>query len=162
MDPRAGDGEAFLARVEAVVSPVLEEQGLELVDLQWRREARRWVLRFFVDKPGGAGIVDCQRLSHEAADVLDVSGLIAESYDLEVSSPGLDRELRTNREFAWVIGKDVRCWLREPVAGRLELAGRLEAAGPDRLAIAAPDGQTAEVPRALVTKARLDPPFRRK
>ena len=162
MDPRALDAEAFLARIEAVVSPVLEEQGLQLVDLQWRREARRWVLRLFVDKPGGAGIADCQRLSHEAGDVLDVSGLIAESYDLEVSSPGLDRELRTNREFAWAIGKDVRCWVREPVEGRVEFAGRLEAAGPDRLAIAAPDGQTAEVPRALVTKARLDPPFRRR
>lgn len=162
MDPRAGDGEAFLAKVEAVVFPVLEAHGLRLVDLQWRREGRRYVLRFFVDKPGGAGIIDCQRLSHEAGDVLDVSGLIPESYDLEVSSPGLDRELRTDREFAWALGKDVRCWVREPVDGRLEFAGRLEAAGSERLAIAAPDGQTALVPRALLTKARLDPPFRRK
>src|SRR3972149_3629078 len=109
---------------------------------------------------GGAGIVDCQRLSHEAGDVLDVSGLIPESYDLEVSSPGLDRELRTDREFAWAWGKDVRCWLREPVDGRLEFAGRLEAAGPERLAIAARDGQTAEGPPALLPKARLDPAFR--
>jgi ribosome maturation factor RimP len=162
MDPRAGEGEAFLAKIEAVVSPVLEAQALRLVDIQWRREGRRWVLRFFVDKPGGAGIVDCQRLSHEAGDVLDVSGLIPLGYDLEVSSPGLDRELRTDREFAWALGKDVRCWVREPVDGRLEFAGRLEAAGPERLAIAAPDGQTAEVPRALLTKARLDPSFRRK
>ncbi len=105
-----------------------------------------------MDKPGGAGIVDCQRLSHEAGDVLDVSGLIPESYDLEVSSPGLDRELRTDREFAWAVGRDVRCWMREPVDGRLEFAGRLEGAGPERLAIAAQDGQTAEVPRALLTK----------
>ena len=162
MDPRMVDGEAFLARVEAVVDPVLEAHGLQLVDLQWRREARRWALRFFVDKPGGAGILDCQRLSHEAADVLDVSGLITESYDLEVSSPGLDRELKSDREFAWAIGKDVRCWVREAVDGRLEFAGRLEAAAPDHLAIAGPEGRTAEVPRALVTKARLDPPFRRK
>jgi ribosome maturation factor RimP len=162
MDPRAGDGEAFLAKVEAVAFPVLEAHELRLVDLQWRREGRRRVLRFFVDKPGGAGILDCQRVSHEVGDVLDVSGLIPESYDLEVSTPGLDRELRSDREFAWALGKDVRCWVREPVDGRLEFAGRLEAAGPERLAIAAPDGQTAEVPRALLTKARLDPVFRRK
>jgi ribosome maturation factor RimP len=162
MEARAGDGEAFLAKVEAVLSPVLEAHGLGLVDLQWRREGRRRVLRLFVDKPGGAGIVDCQRLSHESGDVLDVSGLIEESYDLEVSSPGLDRELRTDREFAWAVGKDVRCWVREPVEGRLEFSGRLEGAGPESLAIAAPDGRTAEVPRALLTKARLDPPFRRK
>lgn len=161
MDPWVSDGEAFLGRLEAVAYPVLEAHGLQLVDAQWRREGRRRVLRFFVDKPGGAGIADCQRFSHEVGDVLDVSGLIAESYDLEVSSPGLDRELRTDREFAWAVGKDVRCWVREPVDGRLEFAGRLEAAGRERLAIAGVDGQTAEVPRALVTKARLDPPFRR-
>src|SRR5262250_681028 len=150
----AGDSEALLAKVEAVLSPVLEAHG--------RREGRRWALRFFVDKPGGAGIADCQRFSHEAGDVLDVSGLLTESYDLEVSSPGLDRELRKDREFAWAVGKDVRCWVREAVGGRLEFAGRLEAAAPDHLAIAGPEGRTAEVPRALVTKARLDPPFRRK
>ena len=156
------DADDRLSEIERTVSAVIASHELSLVDAEFRREGRRWVLRLFVDKPGGVGIGDCQRLSHEAADVLDVSGLISESYDLEVSSPGLDRELRTNREFAWAVGKDVRCWVREPVEGRVEFAGRLEAAGPERLAIAAPDGQTAEVPRALVTKARLDPPFRRK
>src|SRR4029077_14095667 len=100
----------LLAKVEAVLSQVLEAHGLELVDAQWRREGRRWALRFFVDKVGGAGIADCQRFSHEAGDVLDVSGLLTESYDLEVSSPGLDRELRKDREFVWAVGKDVRCW----------------------------------------------------
>jgi len=158
----AGDSEALLAKVEAVLSPVLEAHGLELVDAQWRREGRRWALRFFVDKPGRAGIADCQRFSHEAGDVLDVSGLLTESYDLEVSSPGLDRELRKDREFVWAVGKDVRCWVREPVAGRLEFAGRLESASTERLVIQAPDGGREEVPRALLTKARLDPPFRRK
>src|SRR5947208_13805503 len=129
----AGDGEALLAKVEAVLSQVLEAHGLELVDAQWRREGRRWALRFFVDKPGGAGIADCQRFSHEAGDVLDVSGLLTESYDLEVSSPGLDRELRKDREFVWAVGKDVRCWVSEPVAGRHEFGRRLEPATMGRL-----------------------------
>ena len=153
---------AWLSRVEAAVAPVLASRGLSLVDAQWHREGRRWVLRFFVDKPGGVSIGDCQAVSREAGDVLDVTGLIEPAYDLEFSSPGLDRELRSDREYAWAVGKDVRCWVREPVDGRLEFAGRLEGAGPERLAIAAPDGGTAEVPRALLTKARLDPPFRRK
>jgi len=161
MDLAAVDTEAFLAKVEAVVSPILGAHGLELVDAQWRREGRRPVLRFFVDKPGGAGIHECQRFSHEAGDVLDVSGLLTESYDLEVSSPGLDRELKKDREFAWAVGKDVRCWVREPVEGRSEFAGRLEAVSTERLVIRAADGRQDEVPRALVTKARLDPPFRR-
>jgi ribosome maturation factor RimP len=151
------DPEARLARVESALSPVLASHGLSLVDSEYHREGRRWVLRLFVDKPGGASIADCQRLSHEAGDVLDVSGLIEESYDLEVSSPGLDRELRKDREFAWAMGKDVRCWLREPVDGVRELAGVLAAATPAELTLVDPDGREHAVPRGLLARARLIP-----
>jgi len=146
-----------LSRVEAALSPVLVSHGLSLVDLEFHREGRRWVLRLFVDKTGGVSIADCQRLSHEAGDVLDVAGLIEESYDLEVSSPGLDRELRKDREFAWATGKDVRCWLREPLDGRTELSGVLVDAGPEELTLRESDGATRAVARRLVTRARLVP-----
>ena len=121
--------EGWLGRVEAVVSPVLASHGLSLVDVEWHREGRRWVLRLFLDKPGGVTVGDCQAVSREAGDVLDVSGLIEPAYDLEVSSPGLDRELKKDREFAWATGKEVRCWVREPVDGRTEFSGRLAAMG---------------------------------
>lgn len=150
------EGQAWLGRVEAVVAPVLGSHGLALVDLEWRREGRRSVLRFFVDKPGGVAITDCQRFSHEVGDLLDVSGLVEGAYDLEVSSPGLDRELRKDREFAWALGRDIRCWLREPLDGRTEFSGRLAAFSPERVTIARPDGGTREVPRSLVSKARLE------
>ncbi len=107
----------WLDQIEAVVEPVLASRGMSLVDSEWRREGRRWVLRLFVDKPGGVGIADCQAFSREAGDVLDVSGLIEPSYDLEVSSPGLDRVLKKDRELAWAIGRDVHCWVGE-AAGR--------------------------------------------
>src|SRR4029450_6912550 len=97
---------------------------MSLVDSEWQREGRRWVLRLFVDKPGGVGIADCQAFSREAGDVLDVSGLIEPSYDLEVSSPGLDRVLKKDRELRWAVGRDVDCWGSEPVDGRLEVSGR--------------------------------------
>ena len=150
-------GEAWLGKVEAVVSPVLASYGLSLVDAQWQREGRRWVLRFFVDKPGGVTIADCQAVSREAGDVLDVSGLIEPAYDLEFSSPGLDRQLRKDREFAWAVGKHVRCWVREPLDGHMEFAGRLLSASPTTLTLQTRGGQTQEVPRTLVTTARLDP-----
>jgi ribosome maturation factor RimP len=150
-------GQDWLGRVEAVVAPVLASHGLSLVDAEWHREGRRWVLRFFVDKPGGVSIGDCQAVSREAGDVLDVSGLIEPAYDLEFSSPGLDRELRKEREYAWAVGKDVRCWVREPVKGRTEFSGRLLAVSSATLTFEGPDGQIQEVPRALVTKARLLP-----
>ncbi len=152
-------GEAWLSRVEAAVAPVLASRGVSLVDAQWRREGRRWVLRFFVDKPGGVSIGDCQAVSREAGDVLDVTGLIEPAYDLEFSSPGLDRELRSEREYAWAVGRDVRCWVREPVEGRTEFSGRLLAVSTAALTLEGPEGRTQDVPRPLVTKARLVPAF---
>jgi ribosome maturation factor RimP len=108
-------------------------------------------LRVFVDKPGGVGIEDCRRASREMGDVLDAAGLIEEAYDLEVSSPGLDRQLRKDRELRWALGKRVRCWL----AGGEEHQGRL--VDVDEAQLVLDDaGRRVELPRARVTKARLD------
>jgi len=83
--------------------------------------------------------------------VLDAAAIIDASYDLEVSSPGLERVLRKEREFRWAIGKRVRCWL----AGGRELRGRLVAVEPDQLVLE-DDGDRVDLPRAGVTKARLE------
>src|SRR6266849_6519417 len=136
--------------IEGVVQPVLRDHGLMLVDLEWRPRRPRGVLRLFVDKPGGVGIDDCQRVSREVGDVLDASAIIEASYDLEVSSPGLDRLLRKERELCWAVGKRVSCWL----AGGREVRGRLVAVQPDQLVLEH-DGERVELPRAGVTKARL-------
>src|SRR5262245_40893061 len=139
------------SRIEEIIQPVLDDHGLTLVDLEWRPHRPRGVLRVFVDKPAGVRIADCERVSREIGDVLDVSGLIGEAYDLEVSSPGLDRQLRTDREYRWAIGKAVRCWL----AGGVEVRGRLTDVAGERLTLAQGDA-SVEVPRAQITKARLD------
>jgi ribosome maturation factor RimP len=151
------ESEEEIGRIETLLEPVLAAHGLRLVDAEWRRHGRRGLLRVFVDKPGGVTIEDCRRFSGEAGDLLDVSGLIGESYDLEVSSPGLDRELRKDREFSWAVGKEMRCWLREPVEGRMEFMGRLVAAAPEALTVAISETETRVIPRRLVTRARLEP-----
>jgi ribosome maturation factor RimP len=138
-------------RIEEVVQPVLRDHGLTLVDLEWRAHRPRGVLRLYVDKPGGVGIDDCQRASREVGDVLDAAALVEEGYDLEVSSPGLDRQLRKDREFRWAVGKRVRCWL----AGGEEHGGRLVDVDETRLVLER-DGERVELPRARVTKARLE------
>src|SRR2546426_8010780 len=97
--------------IEGVVQPVLRDHGLTLVDLEWRPRRPRGALRLYVDKPGGGGIDDCQRVSREGGDVLDASALIEEAYDLEGSSPGVDRQPRTDRGFRWAVGKRGGCWL---------------------------------------------------
>lgn len=149
----------WLDRIESIVSPLLTEQGLSLVDLAWRPHGRRWMLRFSVDKPGGVGIGDCERFSQEAGDLLDASGLISEGYDLEVSSPGLTRELRTEREWRWAQGKSIRCWLAEAQGGRTELTGRLAEVTDSHVRLLEDDGRVTELPRRSVTKARLELEF---
>jgi ribosome maturation factor RimP len=152
----AGTGLAGLAEaIEAVVLPVVQAHGLVLVDVDVRGGSRRSMVRLFVDKAGGVTIDDCQRLSEEVGDLIDVSNLVPGSYDLEVSSPGLDRELRKEREFRWATGRVVRVWTREPVDGRRELLGRLVAVDEEALTLAEVSGPR-RLPRALVTKARLE------
>ena len=140
-----------LVRVEDVIVPVIRHRGLTLVDLEWRGDRRRGILRLFVDKTGGVGIGDCEQLSREIGDLLDAEAVIDQAYDLEVSSPGLDRQLRKDREFQWALGKPVRCWL----AGGQEHSGRLMEVAPERLVLDH-DGERVELPRDVVTKARLD------
>jgi ribosome maturation factor RimP len=137
--------------IEEAVAPVVDGHGLELVDLEWRGLRPRGVLRLYVDKAGGVGIGECERLSRELGDVLDAAAVIEGGYDLEVSSPGLDRQLKKEREYRWAVGKQVRCWL----AGGAEVRGRLTEVTPERLVLDR-DGERTEVGRAAVTKARLE------
>jgi ribosome maturation factor RimP len=138
--------------IEGVVQPVLRDHGLTLVDMEWRPRRPRGVLRLFVDKAGGVGIDDCQRVSRELGDVLDASALIDTAYDLEVSSPGLDRQLRTDREFRWATGKRVSCWL----AGGQEVRGRLLGIDGGFVVIEQDNGEQVKLDKATMTKARLD------
>ena len=137
--------------IEEAVAPVVADHGLQLVDVEWREIRPRGLLRLYVDKPGGVGIGDCERLSREIGDVLDAAAVIEGGYDLEVSSPGLDRQLRKEREYRWAVGRHVRCWL----AGGAEVRGRLTAVTVDRLVLDR-EGERVELGRAEVTKARLE------
>jgi ribosome maturation factor RimP len=140
-----------MALIEEAVAPVVGGHGLELVDLEWRGLRPRGVLRLYVDKAGGIGIAECERLSRELGDVLDAAAVIEGGYDLEVSSPGLDRQLKKEREYRWAVGKQIRCWF----AGGSETGGRLTEVTSERLVLDR-NGERIEVARATVTKARLE------
>ena len=143
--------------VETVVLPAVRAHGLVLVDLDVRGNGRRTAVRVYVDKPGGVGIDDCQALSRELGDLIDVSSLVPGSYDLEVSSPGLDRPLRKDRELRWATGRLVRVWTREPVDGLREIVGRLVLVDEEALFVAtAASDAPLRVPRSLLAKARLE------
>lgn len=94
-------------QVAKLVGPVLEELDYELVEVQYRRESHGQVLRIIIFNEAGIGIDDCSRVSREVSHLLDVEDLIEDAYNLEVSSPGLDRPLETERDFARYKGAKV-------------------------------------------------------
>ena len=100
-------GEQYEARVEAWITPVLEQHQFELVDVEYVREVGVWYLRCYIDKEGGITVDDCEVISRLLGEWLDKEDFIEDSYILEVSSPGLGRPLKKEKDFARSIGKDV-------------------------------------------------------
>lgn len=141
--------------IEAMVETLLNSEGLELVDLEFRKEARGWVLRIFMDKPGGVTLDDCSEISREIGDQIDVNELIPHSYTLEVSSPGLDRPLKKEKDFLGSFGKLIQLSTSVSWEGQTFFKGILldfQASGSLRLA---ETKKTWEIPVGLISKARL-------
>lgn len=114
------------AEVEKIVEELLENTALELVAVDYVKE-RDWYLRVFIDKEGGVDLDDCQDLSRKLEELLDAQDIIKTSYILEVSSPGLDRELKKPRDFQREMGKDVDVSLFAPLDGKKVVTGPLSA-----------------------------------
>lgn len=114
------------AEIEKIVEELLENTALELVAVDYVKE-RDWYLRVFIDKEGGVDLDDCQDLSRKLEELLDAQDLIKTSYILEVSSPGLDRELKKPRDFQREMGKDIDVSLFAPLDGKKVVTGPLSA-----------------------------------
>ncbi len=95
-------------QIEALVGPILVDLGFELVDIVYQREERGWVLRFLLDKDGGINLDECAAASREISSILDVEEIIATEYNLEVSSPGIERPLKKAKDFARFAGQAVK------------------------------------------------------
>ena len=112
--------------IEALVTPLIEQEGGELVDLQWRKEGPQWVLRLFLDKPNGITLDDCAYFSDRVSATLDEGDKISRSYVLEVSSPGLDRVIKKDKDFERFAGKPVKLRLKLPENGQRRFSGILQ------------------------------------
>lgn len=112
--------------VEKLVEELLADTNMELVAVEYVRE-KDWYLRVFIDKEGGIDLDDCQEVSGRLEEVLDAKDLIKSSYILEVSSPGLDRELKTPRDFQREMGKEIDVSLFAPMEGQKVITGELKA-----------------------------------
>ena len=161
MESTSVRGVVDLSRVHAAIEPVLVAHGVVLDDLQWTNDRAGWVLRVVIERVGatevggGVTLADCADVSRDVSTVLDVEDLIAQRYNLEVSSPGLDRPLRRADDFARFVGKLARVKLERPAPdGQRLLRGTLDTAPQGRVAVVV-DGKRIEVDHGDVAEANL-------
>jgi len=146
--------EKLIEKVKAIIEPVLLEEGLELYDIEWHPAGRHSCLRIFIDKEGGVTIDDCKRVSSQIGDLLDVEDLIHTSYLLEVSSPGLTRELKKPLHFKKSIGKLAKIVLKEPLEGRQILKGKIIEADEEGLVLE--EEKSLRISYNMVSGAKLE------
>jgi len=144
----------------ALVEPVIESEGLELVELECLRMKTRWLVRIFIDREqGGATLDDCTAISHQVGDLLNVHDLPPGPYTLEVSSPGLDRPLTRDKDFEKYRGSKVRIRTREAIDGSRNFLGTLaEVAEQDgrKTVTVDVDGKSVRINRDNIQKANLE------
>jgi len=145
---------SIAGQVGSLVEPILEEMGYELVDVEYVSSFGRWILRLFVDKEGGVTIGDCARISEELGDLIDVKEIIRHEYNLEVSSPGLDRPLKKEKDLSRALGKRVKIRMTIPLEGRRNFTGVLLRHGDGILHLEV-DGQEVALSWPDVAKANL-------
>ncbi|WP_346354288.1 ribosome maturation factor RimP [Azotosporobacter soli] len=141
------------ALVEGFVLEIIRDTALELVDVEYVKE-RDWYLRIFLDKEGGLEIEDCQAVSSALEDKLDAADPITDSYYLEVSSPGLDRALKKERDFVRHAGSMVEMNTFAPIEGRKQWIGKLHGLEAGNIVLDV-DGETIRIPREKVSLIRL-------
>ena len=147
--------EDFEQRTEELLIPILEKYEFELVDVEYVKEAGTWYLRAYIAKPGGIAINDCEVVSRELSDLLDQKDIIDDSYILEVSSPGLGRPLKKERDFARSIGAEVEIRTYRMVEGRKEFTGVLEEYDSESVTVSYEDGTKQNFDRKEIALIRL-------
>jgi ribosome maturation factor RimP len=155
-----------LERIRAIAERVAASRGLEVWDVQSRRETVGHVVRVFIDRAGPAArpedsvsIEDCEQVNREMGAILDVEDPLPFAYTLEVSSPGLDRPLRTPGDYGRFAGRLAKIVMAEPVDNQKALEGRLRGLEGDEVLLDAPNGRLYRLPLRLITRGRLEVEF---
>ena len=147
--------EEYEQRAEQLLMPVIQENGFELVDVEYVKEAGTRYLRAYIDKEGGIAIDDCETISRSLSDWLDKEDMIQDSYIMEVSSPGLGRPLKKEKDFARSIGKEVEVKLYKPLEKSKEYAGVLKAYDKESVTLQMEDGADMVFERPQIAQIRL-------
>ena len=147
--------EQYEQQTEALLLPIVEKNGFELVDVEYVKEAGNWYLRAYIDKPGGITVDDCEVVSRAFSDVLDEKDYIEDTYIFEVSSPGLGRPLKKEKDFKRSLGEEVEIRTYRPINRQKEFVGLLKEYDMDTVTIEYEDGETQVFQRSDVALIRL-------
>ena len=148
----------LIESIQELTEPIIVSQGLELVDIEFTSESRGWVLRFYVDKEGGVTINHCSRLSEQLGDLIEVKDIIPHRYTLEVSSPGLNRVLKKEKDFLNHLGETVKVKTSQPIDQRRHFQGKLLGCREGKIIVSI-DDQALLIPLAHVIKANISYQF---
>ena len=148
------DSQAIVSELKDTIGGYLKDQGLELVDFIYRYQGRDLFLRVLVDAPqGGITLEECSRVNIRISRILDESNILQREYILEVSSPGLDRPLKTISDFSRCINRRARFFLSQPMGGKIELEGTINNVGDGSVCVDI-GGDIVEVPLSKLNKAK--------
>jgi ribosome maturation factor RimP len=154
-DDKMSKKEAYEAKTEELVLPITEEYGFELVDVEYVKEGSTWYLRVYIDKPGGITVDDCELVNRRMNELLDELDYIEDSYIFEVSSPGLGRPLKKDKDFNRSIGEEVEVHLFRPIEKQKEWIGLLKAFDKDTVTLELEDGNEMTIERKAIALIRL-------
>lgn len=147
--------EEYEKRTEEILQPIVDANGFELVDVEYVKEGGTWYLRAYIDKPGGITVDDCELVSRAANDILDEQDFVEDSYVFEVSSPGLGRPLKKEKDFARSIGEEVEIRTFRPINRQKEFAGILTAYDKETVTIEQENEEEMQINRADIALIRL-------
>lgn len=147
--------EIYEQKTEEILIPIMEKNGFELWDVEYVKEGSNWYLRAYIDKPGGINVNDCELVSRELSDILDEKDYIQEAYILEVSSPGLGRPLKKEKDFARSIGQEVEIRTYRMIDKQKEFTGVLAAYDKDTVTIEQDEETTRTFNRNEIALIRL-------
>ncbi|HVJ47764.1 ribosome maturation factor RimP [Desulfitobacterium sp.] len=147
-------GQPVEQKVEALVKPIIQELGLELVDVEYIKESAHWYLRLYIDKEDGIDLDDCTNVSHAVSELLDKNDPLPQAYMLEVSSPGLERPLKKEEDFIRFQGKLIRIQTKQIFQGYQEFTGYLVGLENEAI-ILEYEKEKVILPRNIIKKANL-------
>jgi len=146
----------YYEELNKLVEPVIINMGYELSDLEVKQDGPNKLVRFFIDKPEGITLEDCESVSQQVSLILDVEDIVNEDYTLEVSSPGLNRKLTKIEHYLRFLGSEVKIKLHSSIEGRKNYRGKLLVADENEIEIEV-DGQMHKIPTESIDSTRLVP-----